>query len=160
MRVQKAHTKRNRRSLDSSYGSIWVPDRGLMQALKQWVYRSTMHGLYTQMYCSVLRILYRQKGSISVQWARVKNTKSVLLELLPLLGVVSVAHKKNEVLCSSRSIWVIWVPYFEWGRWLGAGNACSRKILSSPSGQRHDWLHWNSGDVEATSDALGALIRS
>jgi hypothetical protein len=67
-----------------------------MQALKQWVYRSTMHGLYTQMYCSVLRILYRQKGSISVQWARVKNTKSILLELLPLLGVVSVAHKKMK----------------------------------------------------------------
>ena len=36
---------------------------------------------------------------------------------------------------SSRSIWDIWVSYFEWGRWLGAGNACSRGILSSPNGQ-------------------------
>ena len=42
----------------------------------------------------------------------------------------------KDKMYSSRSIWVIWVSYFEWwGRWLGAGNARNRGILSSPNGR-------------------------
>jgi len=75
-------------------------------------------------------------------WKLLRTDKRTCLKFCPFVGIPHYClcfwilyWSAQQVLCSSRSIWVIWVSYFEWERWLGAGNACSRGILSSPNGQ-------------------------